>query len=419
MEQPRDVIRLFDLVAAVEPSLRGEIVLSDIIGLSMLMIKGGEVYDLVKMNPRIFVGSLSIEDERDDRKESFPKNNNDINEIKRACEKHKNEDLIYDLVGFLFPLVVSGSRYHSQSISTLSNGCVCYPNRLLVALQSGAFGNVVSLDMVRRYINNPDERLGIIEGLTLDNCMEFMQRLGDELYFDKPMGAGFIEDLCIYIARSVDSRVYAEKTKLNRTLGVDPVVVAADVIVKLLKRLRDKDGSYSYLDFSRRVVQDEMSLTFAYWVLWFSPHHKDKPSGNGPLFIELEDLEQLSNVFVGNLVNRVSEGRLLDLAKPWDIIRYLYKYNKIGFSKIFEEISSNNKILDAVAEMLFVYCIPIDGEVSVHPLYNKGENPISYDKLREIAKGRLSDDDLSPRAKAVWSCISTGEVKSVTRQSWS
>ncbi len=419
MEQPRDVVRLFDLVAAVEPSLRGEVVLSDVIGLSMLMIKGGAVYDLVKTNPRIFVGSLSIEDERDDRKESFPKNNNDISEIKRACEKHKNEGLIYDLVGFLFPLVVSGSRYHSQSISTLSNGCVCYPNRLLVALQSGAFGNVVSLDVVRRYINNPDERLGIIEGLTLDKCMEFMQRLGDELYFDKSMEAEFIEDLCISIARSVDSRVYVEKTRLNRNLGVDPVVVAVDVIVKLLKRLQDGGGSYNYLDFSKRVVQDEKSLTFAYWVLWFSPHHKDKPSGNGPLFIEFEDLERLSNLFVDNLVNLVSEDRFLDLAKPWDIIRYLYKYHKIGFSKIFEKISSSNKILDAVAEMFFVYCVPIGGKVNVTLSYNEGGNPIPYDRLREIAKRRLSDGDLSPRAKAVWSCISTGEARSVARQLWS
>lgn len=419
MEQPRDVVRLFDLVAAVEPSLRGEVVLSDIIGLSMLMIKGGAVYDLVKMNPRIFVGSLSIEDERDDRKEYFPKNNSDINEIKWACEKHKNEDLIYDLVGFLFPLVVSGSRYHSQSISTLSNGCVCYPNRLLVALQSGAFGNVVSLDMVRRYINNPDERSGIIEGLTLDNCMEFMQRLGDELFFDEPMETEFVEDLCISIAGSVDSRVYAEKTKLNRPLGIDPVTVAVDVVVKLLKRLQDRDGSYNYLDFSRKVVRDKDSLTFAYWVLLFSSHHKDHPSGNGPLFIVFEDLEQLSNVFVNNLVNKASKDQLLDLAKPWDIIRYLYKYNKIGFSKIFEKIRSSNQILDAVAEMLFVYCVPTGGKVSVNPLYNDGENPIPYDKLREIATRRLSDDDLSPKAKAVWICISTGKVQSVPRQSWS
>lgn len=420
LEQPRDVVRLFDLVSAVEPSLRKEVVFSDIIGLSILMMKGGSVFDYLKSKPSAFVGKLYIEDEHDGgRGRLHPEDRGGIEEIDRACKRCVNSKLIRDLVGFLFPFTVGGGRYHDQSALTVSNGCICHSNRLLVALQSGAFGNVVSLDAVRRYISNPGERLEIIEGLTLDNCMEFMQRLGDGLYFYEDMEVDYIEDLCISIARSVDSRVYAEKTKLNRIFGVDPVVVAVDVIVKLLERLRDRGGSYNYLDFSRRVVQDEMSLTFAYWVLWFSPHHKDHPSGNGPLFIEFEDLEQLSNVFIKNLVNRASEDQFLDLAKPWDIIRYLYKYNKIGFSKIFEKIRSNNKILDAVAEMLFVYCVPIGSKMNVNPLYNEGENPIPYDKLREIAKRRLSDDDLSPKVKAVWSCISTGEVQPVPRQSWS
>lgn len=419
MEQPRDVVRLFDLVAAVEPSLRGEVVLSDVIGLSMLMIKGGAVYDLIKMNPRIFVGSLYIEDELDNRNEPFQKDNEDINKIKRACEKCKNEDLIYDLVGFLFPLVVSGSRYHSQSMLTRSNGCVCYPNRLLVALQSGAFGNVISLDIVHQYINNPDERLGIIEGLTLDNCMEFMQRLGDDLFSDESTGIEFIEDLCISIARAVDARVYVEKIRLNRNFGVDPVVVAIDVIVKLLKKIRERDDFYNYLDFSRRVVQDESSLTFAYSVLRFSPRHKDQLPGNEHLFIEFKDLERLSNVFVENLVNRASEDRLFDLAKPWDIIRFLYKYHKNGFSRIFEKISSNNEVLDSVAEILFVQCLINRGRISVHRSCGEEEGPIPYDTLIELAKRRLGDGDLTPRAKAVWSCICTGEVQSVARKLWS
>ena len=53
-----------------------------------------------------------------------------------------------------------------------------------------------------------------------------------------------------------------KKTKLNRLLGVDPVVVAVDVIVKLLGRLQDREGFYDYRDFSRKVVQDEGAITF-------------------------------------------------------------------------------------------------------------------------------------------------------------
>lgn len=420
LEQPRDVVRLFDLVSAVEPSLRKEVVFSDIIGLSILMMKGGSVFDYLKSKPSAFVGKLYIEDEHDGgRGRSHPEDRGGIEEIDRACKRCVNSKLIRDLVGFLFPFTVGGGRYHDQSALTVSNGCICHSNRLLVALQSGAFGNVVSLDAVRRYISNPGERLEIIEGLTLGNCMEFMQRLGDRLYFYDDMEVDYIEDLCISIARSVDSRVYVEKTRLNRIFGIDPVSVAFDVILKLLEMLQDRDGSYYYMNFSRKVVQDEGSLTFAYWVLLVSPRHEDRKSGNGPLFIEFEELERLSNIFIKNIEKSFVENRFLDLAKPWDIIRHLYEYHKNGFSKIFKIISSNNEILDVVVEMLFVRCVPIGNKMSINPLYNEWGNPIPYDKLREIAKRRLSDDDLSPRAKAVWISISTGKVQSVPRQLWS
>ncbi|MBF1237526.1 MAG: KAP family NTPase [Lautropia mirabilis] len=419
MEQPRDVVRLFDLVAAVEPSLRREVVLSDIIGLSMLMMKGGAVFDLIKKKPSAFVGRLSIEDERNDMAKYYPNNKIDIEEIDHACKERGNRELIRDLVGFLFPLIVGGGRYHTQSTSTLSNGCICYPNRLLVALQSGAFGNVVSLDVVRRYINNPGERLEIVEGLTLDNCMEFMQRIGDELDFDESLGIWFIEGLCISIARSVDSRVYVEKIRSNRVLGSDPVVVAVDVIVKILDRLRKVDGSYNYLSFSRKVVQDEGSLTFAYWVLLFSLRYENKPYGIGPLHVEFEDLEGLSKIFFDNLMKRCREGRFFDLAKPLDIVRYLYKYHRNGFLEFFEIICSHGEDLDYVAEILFVQCVQVGGRMIVSSFYIEEENLIPYDRLMEVAKQRLSDSELSPRAKAVWSCISTGNAQSVAIKSWS
>lgn len=421
VEQPRDVVRLFDLVSAIEPSLRKEVVFSDIIGLSMLMMKGGSVFELLKSKPSAFVGELYIEDEHDGcQGVAHPEDKEGIEEIDRACKECVDSKLIRDLVGFLFPYIVGGSRYHDKSIFTISNGCICYSNRLLVALQSGVFGNVVSLDIVRRYIRNPGERLQIIERLTSDNCMEFMQRLGDELYFDEPMEAEFIEGLCISIAESIDSRVYAKKTKLNRIFGVDPVVVAVDVIVKLLGKLQDREGFYDYRDFSRKVVQDEGAITFAHWILLFSQDKlKDMYSGNGPLFVELEDLDGVSKVFIGNLLKRADEGRFLDLARPWDIARYVYRCHRDRFPDFFEKISSSDDILDGLAEMLFVRCERSGDRVKIIPFYNRDDNPISHDRLKELANKRLSEGKLSPKSEAVWSCISTGEVKSVARQSWS
>lgn len=39
IEQPRDVVRLFDVVCSIEPGMRGEIHLADILGMAILMIK--------------------------------------------------------------------------------------------------------------------------------------------------------------------------------------------------------------------------------------------------------------------------------------------------------------------------------------------------------------------------------------------
>jgi predicted KAP-like P-loop ATPase len=45
LEQPRDYARVFNTVAVIEPTLRGEVVLADIIGLAALMVRAPRIYD--------------------------------------------------------------------------------------------------------------------------------------------------------------------------------------------------------------------------------------------------------------------------------------------------------------------------------------------------------------------------------------
>ena len=74
-------------------------------------------------------------------------------------------------------------------------------------------------------------------------------------------------------------------------------------------------------------------LRFAHWILLFSQDKlKDMYSGNGPLFVELEDLDGVfEGVLLGNLLKRADEGRFLDLARPWDIARYVYRCHRDRF----------------------------------------------------------------------------------------
>lgn len=69
LEQPRDVARVINTAAVIEPELRGEIILSDIIGLAALIVKAPEIYKLLRKEPRWFVGFLPGERNNEKRNE--------------------------------------------------------------------------------------------------------------------------------------------------------------------------------------------------------------------------------------------------------------------------------------------------------------------------------------------------------------
>ncbi|HSC81078.1 MAG TPA: P-loop NTPase fold protein, partial [Chitinolyticbacter sp.] len=58
LETPRDIARTFNIVAMIEPSLRGEVALSDLIGLAALMVKAPPVFELLRRFPEYFVGYM-------------------------------------------------------------------------------------------------------------------------------------------------------------------------------------------------------------------------------------------------------------------------------------------------------------------------------------------------------------------------
>ena len=54
LDQPRDISKLFNLVQIMEPKLRGNVVLADIIGLAAISHFASPVYDLLKAEPESF-----------------------------------------------------------------------------------------------------------------------------------------------------------------------------------------------------------------------------------------------------------------------------------------------------------------------------------------------------------------------------
>ena len=418
MEQPRDIYRLLDLVASIEPRLRGEVVLSDIIGLSILMIKAGHVFDLIKRRLDLFVGDSSIDGGRGEGRVAQIDSESRSSGLDEALEESSNSELIRDLVGYLFPKMMKSNKSSYRSVATLSEGCVCNKDRLLVFLMSGVSGDNASINMVRQYIKYPETRDKIKNGLSVNNCLEFMKRLGDA-GIDNNSDDSHVDDLCVAISRLVDGEVFVNKYRSYREFFARPlVVVAVDSIRRLLVSRYGENCRDEIMRVSDVIVRDKNSLTVASWLLFYNyPRPKRDRLNDLPLLLKRESIEELSREFMSNVKECVIEGCLLSLAGPGYIMQYVYYFQKSDFYSLFEKVVSERDFVDGLAEMLFVRCMYGSEEVEVNPL---GEDEaIPHEKLKELANQRLSEGKLSPKTNAVWSCISTGEVKSVPRQLWS
>ncbi len=101
MEHPRDVVRLFDVVMSIEPELRGEVHLADLIGLATLMTKAPSVFSLLRRTPQAFVGRRPGMRSMFDKAEDVIKRHD--KERDAAIDECSNPRAVRELVHCLFP----------------------------------------------------------------------------------------------------------------------------------------------------------------------------------------------------------------------------------------------------------------------------------------------------------------------------
>jgi predicted KAP-like P-loop ATPase len=170
VEQPRDVVRLFDVVAAIEPGLRGEVHLADMLGLATLMTKAPAVYDLLCRTPQAFVGR------RPGATASFDKPLEVIqsfaDERNKAIDSYPCAKGVRDVVHWLFPQTAKADDVFTLDRVVFLEGHLAHPERLQVALHLSARPGDLSLVRVRQYLFEPAKRGEIAATLQQDNCID-------------------------------------------------------------------------------------------------------------------------------------------------------------------------------------------------------------------------------------------------------
>lgn len=402
LEQPRDIIRVFNIAGIIGPELRGEVVFADIVGLCTLMIKAPQVYDLLRNNPRIFVGKLPSDRGMIEKSDVLIRQGD--TERSQALDNSSSPVAVRRLVNTLFPMTSSEDDSYMFSASEFVKGHIGDPARLQIALQMELAPEDVSLRQVSRFLQYPDSRSKISCGLTSENCFEFIDALG---IFAIETGGKFIDDvlkLSVNVAELIDRPPFTTRERKS-ILSARAEQIARSTICKIIKS--SAEGANEFI--SAAIARSESTLTISADILRRS--FSDSGRKDDCLVCDKARKEELTTVFAQNVLAAAKANKLSLVVNPGYVLFVCSLLAPNACPEIFNEIRKEDATLDWFAIAMFTkaydsvkgrsFAIPVDT--------SSVEAYIPFEKLVEHAKDRLKDIELGNPGRAVWRSIVEGK----------
>lgn len=400
LEQPRDFARVFNTVSVIEPTLRGEIVLADIVGFAAVMVKAPSVYENMRREPRWFVGPLSADQSLSKNTEELIKEG--VPHRDAALNQCAHPRAVRKLVHYLFPLTARADDEFTMGRVRDVEGHIAAPARLLVALQLHVSGADVSFVLARRYLIHADQRSQIASLLTRQNCLEFLECLGDVAESTATAGVEDIERLCVDIARLADTEPFPARSQDRLSffrLSAEDVAVRA---IRLIAKAAPPDRSAL---IAERIVVEPKGLTVA-MELFLNSYLTDRENGDRLRCLP-ESKERLTEALAKNILAAANAGSLLTTCNPGFLLWRLSGVAPKECPKVLAEIKSLDPTLDGFALAMLGhsfdstkgqrYALPDDR--------SKVEAYCSLKELKMHASKRLADQDLKLPALAAWRAV--------------
>jgi len=409
LEQPREIARLFNRVQLMEPKLRGNVVISDIIGLSALSLHARPVYELLVSESELFMplNGYSFSEILDDRKKEkiFGKR---VQRRTTVIEECQQPAAVAELVNFLFPVCAREKHDHLHKEFRDDDGRIASPMRLRVALQWGASTAEVNLINVQEFILQPELRRALIEKLTEENCLDFLDAISGMSSLASSMNLKEKESLFLALARLLDHPLYANYAKNERWSFERTQLLIWRVIAEFVNKILRGEGD----KVSETIVSDQMSLSLAATLL--DQHWVDHdPPGRNALMVSAASRDRLLEVFSKNVLVAVEQKSFWNLALPGRILKSLTHCEQPYAEQVFAKLKNIDPELDQ-----FVLAVSLAGYSSAGGDYYEMNEVVhrvayskfcSFDKLQQHAQVRLSDPLLDYPARAAWMAIASGK----------
>lgn len=399
LEQPRDITRVINTLAVIEPGLRGEIVLADILGLSCLMVRAPRVYDELRRNPSLFTRTFEglVPGKEDEKK-------NHQEKLERIYARTQNPDAVRELVHFLFPSAAKAGNKFAFGGQVDVQGHIAAPSRLNIALSMAIGTTDVSMVDAKRYILEPGRREAVEARLSVENGLGFLEMLGEVAGTLSTGEVGNLEELCLAIARLVD-RVPLSRSDTQRPFFTIPTETLA---VKAIGRLvascaPDQAGSIAY-----KVATDPDSLTVAAEILTDGLRSVPEP---GAIVCDKSKQKMAGRKLAENSRAALEDSIFWGRANPSRILWTIMRVAPESAKAVFAQVKKHDPTLDQFA-LAFLkrgfssnggqsYALPDDPAV---------RNFVSVAALTKHAKKRLNDPDVVYPLRAAWQSIVDGKA---------
>lgn len=408
MEHPRDVVRLFDVVLSIEPKLRGEVHLADLIGLAALMTKAPPVFALLRRTPQAFVG-------RRPGTRSMLRDAQEViktyaNERDAAVGECGNPTAVRELVHFLFPKTAKADDVFTFDRVVFTEGHLGHPDRLSVALQLSAGLADVSLVKIRRFLFNPAQREAIAEDMDEESCALFLdclgsvvETLGDDVKLDA-------EQLAIALARLIEKPPFVNRARSRSEVWFASAESLALSAIRAVGKRMEPEGAAA---LAEKLIGDVEALSIAVEIAYAS-YVEDKKDESTEESVRASRESKVSALakLGDNLMKAATASELFNKVNPGRILGVAPLLVPARCTALFRAIQQKDPTLDSFALALMEeafdsvkgrrYAVPEDVEHI--------EKYISMDALRKHAAKRLKDQSLCPPALAAWRALSEGKA---------
>jgi|GEM_PF-5515401 len=339
IENPRDIVRIWNRFLFVEPKCQGEVNPLDLLALQAIYIKAPKLYEAICRLPRQFTHSEQSDSNLGIASQS---------KTSKTEERIKPEDLIQEKQKKLQILLTTKSGVLSTAVCKLtfelfpafvydfhrpSNKQTGHIDNLLilqVALNAGGLEEQWTLDEINSLLFKPEIRL-----MLLEKCNSYERSV--DLYGQLDERVSQFEDIVspLDLIEQLSSIKFKVKSFRVNSQVADLVRKWAEFLDNKERRGKSKTKTAAELMVeSFEVLLKSPDFSDAYELLSAEHHYKNTQRGSN--YFEDGDLTKALEKFATKLLNKLDNDELIVQEQGAQMLRFLYSFNPIIFGKISE-----------------------------------------------------------------------------------